>query len=260
MIILRQGDHLPTVAVIQSYLNQQPGMDDFVEVDGLFGPRTREGVQRFQRANGMEPTGEVQWEEWRGLVGIDWQIIDSIDRSDHDQPGHEINDHLDVGPYDQTILQWFGLSRGTPLVISAVGERARRGEVILLRFHGHGSPGHMVVASGRISAASSFDYRYPPQFYDALRELRPIFAPFGSVEMHGCRVGMGAPGQRLLRGMADALGVPVTGAIPRQQGGGRTTFRYEGTHTRTVCPGGMHLPVWARSTLTRSVRAARGPR
>jgi hypothetical protein len=226
-------------------LNQQPSTGGFLSVDGIFGPRTEAAVRRFRAAARLGAGGVVDYEVWRRVVGSDWQVIDSVDRSDHDSPRHAPTDHEDLAPYGQTLLEQFGLSGGSPYVLHSVRSAGRPGQVVLLRFHGHGSPGHMLVSSGRIATGSSFDHRYSQRFYDALRELRPIFAPMGSVEMHGCRVGQGRPGRTLLSGMAEALGVPVSGGLNTQWGGGGTTYRFEGP-TLTICPGGITLQSWSR--------------
>jgi hypothetical protein len=252
MITLRRGDRLPSVTVLQSYLNQQSSTGEYLAVDGVFGSHTEAAVQRFRESARLGWSGIVDYEVWRRVVGAEWQIIDSVDRSDHDSPRHRIDDHLDLAPYGQTLLEQFGLSAGAPMVLHNVRAAGRTGQVVLLRFHGHGSPGHMVVSSGRIATGSSFDHRYGAGFYMALRALRPIFAPFGSVEMHGCRVGQGRAGRALLSGMADALGVPATGGINSQLGGGGTTFRFEGP-TLTICPDGQSLPHWSRRVATVSM-------
>jgi len=253
MITLRRGDRLPTVAVLQSYLNQVPSTAEYLSVDGIFGRYTAGAVERFRSANRLGRSEIVDYEVWRRVVGAEWQIIDSVDRTDHDSRRHAILDHEDLAPYGQTVLEQFGLSQGAPVVLSTIHSRARIGQVVLLRFHGHGGPGEMIVSSGRSgNRGSSFDHRYGAGFFEALRVLRPIFASFGSVEMHGCRVGQGAAGRALLSGMANALGVPVTGALRSQLGGGRTTFKFEGP-TVTICPGGESLPNWSRRVGTVSM-------
>ena len=239
MIILRRGDDLPTVAVLQSYLNQQPAAAEFLETDGDFGPRTEAAVLK---ASG---TRVADYATWQRTVGSDWQIIDSVDRADYDDPKHAINDHKDLARYRQTLLEQFGLTFGSPIVVNRVRANARPGQVVLLRFHGHGSPGHMIVASGRIHTGSSLHHGYGRNFFDFLRPLREIFAPFGSVELHGCRVGQGRPGRELLTGMADALGVPISAGLGSQLGGGKYTFRFEG-RTITICPNGESFKNWAK--------------
>lgn len=252
MIILRRGDRLPTVTVLQSYLNQQASTGEYLAVDGILGPRTEAAVRRFCTSSGIGRGGVVDYEVWRGVVGAEWQIMDSVDRSDHDSPKHSPSDHEDLAPYGQTLLEQFGLSRGGAYVLNQVHAHARYGQVVLLRFHGHGSPGNMIVSSGRTSI-SSFDYRFGEKFFSALMALRPIFAPFGSVEMHGCRVAQGLPGRTLLSNMANSLGVPVSaGTTTQWGGGGRSTFRFEGP-TLTMCPNGQSLQNWSRQVGTASV-------
>jgi peptidoglycan hydrolase-like protein with peptidoglycan-binding domain len=57
--LLRFGDVGPAVASIQ----RQVGVDD----DGIFGPITQAGVQRFQRAHGLGVTGIVDARTWATL-------------------------------------------------------------------------------------------------------------------------------------------------------------------------------------------------
>ena len=238
MIILRRGDNLPTVAVLQSYLNQQPGVMEFLETDGNFGPKTEAAVLGFSK----RPM--VDYWTWQQTVGKDWQIIDSVDRTEYYDPKHAIKDHDDLAPYRQTLLEQFGMTFGSPSVVNQVRSSGRPGQAVLLRFHGHGAPGHMYVASGRQHTGSSFHYLYNKKFFDSLRPLRDIFAPFGSVELHGCNVGRGKPGQALMSGMADALGVPVSAGLGAQYGGGKRSFRFE-SPTITYCPNGERLKNWA---------------
>jgi hypothetical protein len=247
MIILKRGDKLPTVAVLQSYLNQQPSTPEFLVVDGVFGPRTEAAVIRFRDVTHLRKGKEADYAVWKRVVGADWQMIDSVDRSDYDDPKWATNEHEVLEPFGQTMLEFFGMSAGTPHVLRTIRANARPGEVALLRFHGHGSPGHMLVASGRLSTGSSFDRNYSKGFWLALQKFRGLFAPFGSIEMHGCRIGKGAAGHKLLSGMADAIGVPVTGGIQTQYGGSDSTFRFEGP-TNTVCPNGESLRNWALRT------------
>ena len=246
MIILRQGDRLPAVAVAQSFMNQHGHSSEFIEVDGIFGPQTRRGVIDFERGTGRGATGLIDGDRWHDMVGRQWQVMDSVDLTDFDDPRHRIEDDVDLLPYGQTIIRNYGQSSGSPGVILEIRSRATAGSVVLLRFHGHGGPGNMIVASGREgNRGSSLNSGYGPRFYDALRSLAPIFAPFGSVEMHGCRVGSGSAGRALLLGMADAMGVPVSAGTRSQYGGGQSTFRFEGP-VLTVCPGGMALKEWAQ--------------
>lgn len=239
MIILRRGDRLPTVAVLQSYLNQQPTTRPLLSVDGIFGPKTHLAVQRFQSAARLAPNGVADWELWRRVVGEEWQIIDWIDRSTKD-----LDPNL-IPAYGQTVLEDFGTTFGAPKVLKEVAAAGRMGQVVLLRFHGHGGPGRQLV-SGVRADGTAFDYHFGANLFGAFRPLRPIFAPFGSVEFHACMLARGKGGRTLLTGVADALGVPASGGINYQYGGyTQKTFRFEGP-TVTMCPCGGSLPVWAR--------------
>ena len=244
MITLKRGDKLPTVAVLQSYLNQQPSTTEFLNVDGNFGPRTEAAVIRYRAAGRLSKGKTVDFDVWKQVVGSEWQVIESIDRSDHGDPKWETNEHEVLAPFQQTMLEFFGMSHGSPVVLMEIYEKARPGELVLLRFHGHGSPGHMIIASGRKSAGSSLAHYYGKPFYQFLQRFRGIFAPFGSIEMHGCRVGKGALGHKLLAGMADAIGVPVSGGLQTQYGGDHYTYRFEGP-TNTICPNGESLRNWS---------------
>jgi len=82
------------------------------------------------------------------------------------------------------------------------------------------------------------------QIRNTLGRLRPCFAPCGSVEMHGCRVGMGSTGRRFLARLAQVWGVPVTGAINQQSFGTETADRYEGP-VHTAYPGRGNLRSWS---------------
>lgn len=104
MIILRQGDRLPTVALLQSYLNQEPSSAEFLTVDGIFGPRTATAVRTYRMAHRLGSGETADHRVWNGVVGGEWQIIDSVDRSDHDSPvrRRRIEDHGDLAPYRGT--------------------------------------------------------------------------------------------------------------------------------------------------------------
>ena len=238
MIILRRGDRLPTVAVAQMLLNRYG--DAHIRVDGIFGSETQRAVQEFQTS---DPSGQIRNATWQDLNRPRYQILDSVDATDPD-----VLDHQDIERLGGEPVINYGMSRGGRHAIDQVLANGRPGNVVLLRFHGHGSPGTMVVSSGTLGswAVSSFDARYGDPFFRYLERLRPLFLPYGSVELNGCRVGRGSRGRALLQGMANTLGVPVTAGLQSQYGGGNSTFRFEGP-TRTICPFGQNLRDWARS-------------
>jgi hypothetical protein len=77
-----------------------------------------------------------------------------------------------------------------------------------------------------------------------LGRLRTIFVKFGSVELHGCSVGAGAVGHRLLGLLAGIFGVPVSAALRDQYAQADTPFRFQGP-TATAVPFGTNLKGWS---------------
>ena len=142
----------------------------------------------------------------------------------------------------------------------------QEGPIVLLRFHGHGSPGWMGVSAGtgelkcgnrKIEVGpgegSTIELDNVDTVVSMLGALGAWFAPFGSVELHGCSTGAGQEGRRLLRRLANALQVPVSAGTITQVGGGteKTTFRFEvnarfKSWVQCVFPEGNTLDSWAR--------------
>ncbi len=228
------------VAVVQMLLNQRDG-EPFLDVDGWYGRNTRRAVINFQQSHGLPPRGVINAATWARLKQSHQRILDSVDATD---PG--ILDHEDIRLVGGTPIVNYGMSGGSPVVVDRVVAQATNNSLVLLRFHGHGSPGHMIVSSGVLDTGSALAQEYGPKFFSYLRRLGPLFLDYGSIELNGCRVGQGRAGRLLLQGMANAIGVPVTAGIQSQYGGGSSTFRFEGP-TRTICPYGQSLRSWAAS-------------
>jgi hypothetical protein len=222
---MRQGEHL--------------------QVDGIFGPRTQRGVRAAQHRLGAGQSGAVDASTWRALMrGQDFQVIDSVDVTDPDVLSAEAQDIQSAGGDP---IMTGGMCDGIRGVTGQIMRQARPGRVVLLRFFGHGNRGVMVVAGGTRSRPDwAFTTHYMDGMVSYLARLKPIFSPFGSVELHGCRVGAGPNGRRLLAGLCRAWDVPVTAGLRSQYAGGCSTFRFEGP-TITVFPGGGNLRSWARS-------------
>lgn len=107
----------------------------------------------------------------------------------------------------------------------------------------------MLVAGAYLANTLGHEYfRSPsPKTLAIFGRLGTIMKPYGSIELHGCRVGAGASGRRLLSGMASVCRVPVSAGLRRQYGSSWAA-RFEGP-TVTVCPGGMSLADWSRSVV-----------
>ncbi|MEM7023105.1 MAG: peptidoglycan-binding protein [Pseudomonadota bacterium] len=243
--LLRYGNKLPTVAAAQILINRKMRQGTYVGVDGIYGRNTREGVRSFQRERKLGPDGIIGKNTWAALIAHQrLQVIDSVDLSNHGDIGYEDKAIRNAGGKP---LTHFGMSGGVRVVMRSILQRAQPGGVVLLRFHGHGAPGAMGLTTGiDDEATSEFGLRFLEDLVRDISGLRPIFAPFGSVELHGCRVGSGKDGRRLITALARAWRVPVTAGVRTQYGGGASTFRFEG-RTVTAFPSGNGLKQWARS-------------
>lgn len=242
---LRKGDRLPTVATAQILLNRKLTIGTYIEVDGIFGKNTKKAVKEFQMVRGLGMSGNVDRGTWAALIRDEaLQVIDSVDVTNAKDMGYE--DTAIAAAGGKPILN-FGMCMGVKDATTKIEMKAHQGKVVLLRFHGHGSPGYMGISVGTGDEVSSeFGVTFLESLARYLQRLAPIFSPLGSAELHGCRVGAGRDGKRLLSALADAWGIPVTAGIKTQYGGGSSTFRFEGP-TATRCPGNVSLRKWAKS-------------
>jgi len=241
-LTLRRGDRLPTVALAQARLLDQGGRE--LTIDGLFGERTEKAVLEFQAARSLPKSGCVDPPTWAALAaGNVLHVVDAIDAAD-------ITVLQEDGPYlsdghSKVVVSW-GMSRGTRVLIQRLVSSNPPASVALLRLHGHGSPGHMVVAAGKLGYGSSMLSSAHLAVPDAIVEytrLGSIMKPYGSIELHGCRVGLRANGQRLLQGLAQTCRVPVSAGLHSQMGG-RAASRFERS-VRTCFPRAQHIRAWA---------------
>ncbi len=247
---------MPIVAVAQLFLSRALRPDGGIVVDGAFGPRTKEAVKQFQVRQGLNPSGIIDGLTWQRLNSQNGQIIDSVDATENvDERGrmrgetdrHREWEETDIREAGGRPIVHYGMTNGFGHVLQRIRSSSTNGNTILLRLHGHGSPGNQVLSSGKMGGVASeiasdfIDWDY---IRDALRILRPIFSPFASVQMMGCKVGRGAGGLRLLAGLAETWNVPVSAGVNTQLGGGPATFVFEGP-VRTVFPNGLNLRTWA---------------
>lgn len=135
-----------------------------------------------------------------------------------------------------------GASFGLPGAIERILMCRRPEGCVLLRFHGHGSAGSMVVAGDNVPGSQFYPYE-SAGYRAELERLRSFMGRFGSIELHGCHVGQGELGLRSLTILAEAANVPVTAAYHSQYGG-VSSDRFEGP-VRTVFPQPTTLRDWA---------------
>jgi len=244
--LLRYGDRLPTVATVQILINRKMRKGTYIVVDGIYGSNTRKAVRNFQEEKRyLSRDGIVGEETWRALIQReDLQVIDSVDLTNPKDMGYEDAAIHNAGG---TPIVNFGMCNGVRVVMQKIQARAGQGNVALLRFHGHGSSGNMGLTVGTGSHISSeFGVKFLDDLARFVSPLAWIFASYGSAELHGCSVGAGRDGRRLVSALAKAWGVPVTAGLRSQYGGGLSTFRFEGP-TITAFPQGGNLGIWARS-------------
>ena len=248
-VTIQRGDRLPSVALAQARLFQVGAGRPDLAVDGLFGPETEAAVLDFQARVGVAATGKVDPPTWlamdigRAISAVD--VIDATDITVYEE------DHPHLADGHSQIYVNYGMSRGVRHLIERLVAGHRPRSVALLRLHGHGGSGHMVVSGGTQAYGSSSiagEHFTNPEARAAYQRLGSIMKPYGSIELHGCTVATRANGQRLLAGLVETCGVPVTAAL-RCQLGAAAAARFEGP-IATHFPNRATLPLWAQSVFT----------
>lgn len=263
MIYVRRGDRGPMVAAIQNLINLARG-GNVLTVDGSYGQLTHEAINQFQFNARLPMSGMVTRITWDRLAAS--QRLSLFALNDIYDPRRD-----PVTPPEfrrPGLIATGGMSGGVGQVISDVVAQVRAlGRIALLRFNGHGRSGLQAVTAGCGKLRNSLgevipdlppvDHEYHQSIIAItnfrmiephLMLLRSHFAPFASIEFHGCKVGRGADGARLLQWTADATGVPVSAGTPTQSYGESTAYRFEGP-VRTVYPGRATLQQWIQSQL-----------
>jgi hypothetical protein len=116
-----------------------------------------------------------------------------------------------------------------------------------------------VVQGDHVRDRTTISNATMPLVTATLGQLRPWFAAFGSVELHGCHAGGGRQGLRLLGALARTLGVPASAGVDSQSFGHTGLFRFE-RDVRVVYPGGLSLREWAERGASRHAERGRGAR
>jgi peptidoglycan hydrolase-like protein with peptidoglycan-binding domain len=242
--LLRRGDKLPAVGVLQKLLNRGGAR---LTVDGDFGSNTQTAVTNFQRQRHLGQDGAVGQESWpRVSASATLPIMDCIDIFDPSLMNLEARDIQNAGGNPLVIG---GASNGVEQAVQMILS-ASPGNVFLLRFHGHGAPGVAGFSFGQGGAGFGHRADVDPQnlniMLPILGRLRRIFGPYGCVQFMHCSTGSGANGRSVLTSIANSMGVPVSAGIVTQFGGGPSTFRFEGS-TFTAVPGGGTIASWSAS-------------
>lgn len=151
MVILQRGDHLPTVAGVQTLLNVHVPSQQRLEVDGAFGPLTEEAAKWFQREiMHARPTGIINGEVWRVLSQGQYMHVLSLRQNPphftvddprrpcmHDFPLKPLRCFLSQGP--ESPIDFKPLLRGHMNVEESL-DTCYRGQMITALENNHGSP------------------------------------------------------------------------------------------------------------------------
>ncbi len=245
--ILTEGDQLPSVGVMQKLLNARAGAS--LVADGEFTQKMTIAVMEFQNQRLMLNHGNIGRETYFRLTQCESRlnIVDFVDIFDGYSMDYEVSDITKAGGNPIYIG---GMSNGVDEAVTKILKAAKPGSVFILRLHGHGSPGSVGISEGdqtidnkHGSALTTDNWIY---FEPIIRRLKPIFGPYGCIELMHCSPGRGLKGRFLINKIARTIGVPVTGAFKKQRAGGHDTFMFEGP-TYTAIPGGGSLKSWCQA-------------
>jgi hypothetical protein len=225
-------------------LNARAGSS--LTADGVYGPRTKAAVQTFQRPRGLVADGAVGQNTWARVTQMttSLKVVDCVDVFDPSLYQLEARDIRNAGG-DPVLIGGMcnGVEQAVTNIISSAGS-----DVFLLRFHGHGAPGVAGVSDGHGDIPgeenSSIHMGNWAYLQPIIARLSRIFGPYGCIQFMHCETGRGPSGRTMLQNIANTVGVPATGGIQTQYGGGSRTFRFEGP-THTAFPGGGNLTSWS---------------
>ena len=243
--LMRDPDRLPAVGVLQKLLNGRAGSS--LTADGVYGSRTKAAVQSFQRSHlPLAADGSVGQQTWPRLSQMtdNLRVVDCIDVFDPSLYELEAQDIRRAGG-DPLLIG--GMCNGVEQAVTNIINAVPAGSVFLLRFHGHGAPGVAGVSDGHGDLGDHFSsiqmgnwaYLQP-----IVARLSRVFGPYGCIQFMHCETGSGPSGRTMLQNIASTVGVPATGGIRTQYGGGSKTFRFEGP-THSAFPNGGNLASWS---------------
>jgi peptidoglycan hydrolase-like protein with peptidoglycan-binding domain len=264
MIELQERDNLPTVAVVQTLLNNKLSLS--IPVDGDFGSITKKTIQEYQKTTKCSnPSGNIDFLTWNRLaLGMNFKVHDVIDVTDP----KFLDDVKNISKYNPHPFVIGGMSNGVEALINMIVNSTAKGSMVLLRFDGHGGDGVQGVSFGR-GWVDVFGVTKPAKpseesiqlfkqtvrystinlndlflIYDILARLKPCFSPYGSIEFHGCHVAGGVKGKKFIQMVSNIVKVPVTGSLISQSFS--ASQRFEGP-VITACPNGLSLKDWSRN-------------
>lgn len=267
MVRIKFGDKDPKVVLVQIALSTRPPQIP-LRVDGQFGARTKTAVQTLQKKLSRPQTGVVEGPEWKAMMeampfgvfdhtDIDETIVAILEGKTLEQIAADSHQFGVVAKVElerngQRVSSiGIGASNGVGLLVSRIVQAGQAKQLGLLRIFGHGGKGLQMISGGKGGIPGGAGEHAAALTPTITRRMRPelkrvaaAFSPYGSAELHGCRVADGSTGRLLLKDLAEEWGVPVTAALDRQHVGRGQTMRFEG-RTITAFPGRLALQQWA---------------
>lgn len=146
------------------------------------------------------------------------------------------------------VLSYCFMSNGVNQMVHDIMGIAAPNSIKVLRIWAHGTQGVVGISSGddprlirlHLSGISPKVFDSP---YQELGKLRPYFASGARIELRGCETGASADGEKLMKNLAELLGVEIH-ASPEDQPG--TGFDWYGV-VYVAKPGRSQLPLLSTS-------------
>ncbi|MBL8234257.1 MAG: peptidoglycan-binding protein, partial [Bryobacterales bacterium] len=226
MLIVNQGVQGPRAVALQILLNRFGATGTPLKVDGHYGRKTASAVAAFRREilKSPGPGSSTDLAFWQSMLRLtQLQTIEAVDVTD---PMLTETAVPELQKQKANPIMLGGTSNGVDQLMRLIGLEARgMGSVLLLRFHAHGGPGLVAVSHGTRKISPGIDPNHEltvlneitvGKLRPVLESIAPIFANFGFVEFHACKVAQGGKGEKFLETLADIWRVPVTAPLSSQ--------------------------------------------
>jgi hypothetical protein len=265
MFFLTYGESGPRVVLIQALLRLK-GIN--LRITGKWDEANMRAVEKYRAQLHLPPMGPVDAQVFFNLIQkTHLKLVDSVDGSAGLVRVVAEQDMKEAGIKPLVNPRLPG--RGVSAAIDKIIARSQHHKIALLRITGHGNRGTWISVAvgdpveaqveGRIKDyqamkadwKSYIDFSHFERLRPILSRLRPLFASFGSAEVHCCKIGNQ---KTLLQKLAETWGVPVSGGLANHQVGGYdtnqygeyvpSTFAFQG-EVFTAYPGGKNLKSWA---------------
>lgn len=266
MFFLTYGEKGPRVVLVQALLRLN-NID--VCINGIWDQQCLKAVEQYRAKLNLPPMGPVGPKVFFNLIqNCKLKVIDSLDASAGEVADVTVKDMKKAGI--NILMNERVPGRGVANAVDKIVNRAKDHKIGLLRIFGHGNGGNWIsVALGdpyhlrksghqkeyealKADWQSYIDYSHYERHRETLTRISPLFACFGSAEIHSCTVG--SKQQKLIQKLADTWGVPVTAGKGLQSVGGHfknqwgewvpETFVMEGDIFRAY-PNEGNLQKWA---------------